>query len=166
MTFTTGFGRILIFSALFLTACNTVQNNDHRDYDGVIVNMHMETYKNSTPDYTIDAESVFTYSDTLTIMNKVHFMNAEGESEVKIDSDRAFKTDSSLVYKGHVHVYLEDSMVMYTDSVYYSLLNDSVLTEDSILIVKDKNRMKTKGMRTDSEFTRIEFYNPVVIFDE
>lgn len=166
MTYMTGSGRILIFSILLFAACAGPQTGNTPEYDGLMFNMSMKAFRDGKPDYTIDAESVFTYADTMTVMHNIHFMNAEGQSDVEITSDRAYKTDSCLTYKGNVTVFLEDSMILYTDSILYSLVTDSVMTEDSILIEKDENRMRTKGMLTDCDFNRIVFYNPVLIYDE
>ncbi len=151
----------LIIILLFVF-CNNNSQTKNIKYKEFIVKMKNIAYKNNKQDYILKCDTAYSYNDSAMYLFGIEFIN----EDIKILSKKAIKTDTSITYLDSVKIYLEDSMDIFTDSLFVSFSNDSVKTDDSLLIIKDDNTMKTKGMLSDINFKKIEFYNPVIVYGE
>ncbi|MDY6787101.1 MAG: hypothetical protein SVK54_03135 [candidate division WOR-3 bacterium] len=159
----TEFGKISVISLLIiLTAGCSRQENARAPAENMIAGVTIRSFKNDSADYTLDADTAYLSGDSLKILKNVMFKRRD----ITIISDSSFMSDSFISYMSDVKIYLEDSMNLFTDYIIYSIYNDSVKTEDSLLIQKDNDFMKTRGMDTDINFNSIEFRNPVIIYDK
>lgn len=173
MIFSTESGRMLISilsGILLLTAsCSSggAEEGAAAPFRKVFINSSMRSFTEGSEDYSIRADSAFQSdsSDNL-LMKKVVFMKFSQDDTVRIVSDSCINGDSEIVFMGRVRVDMKDSMQIFTEAIVYMSAKDSAMSEDSLLIRKSGDKLKTKGFISDGSFKRVDFPNPVIISDD
>jgi LPS export ABC transporter protein LptC len=126
----------------------------------------MKSYKEKELQFTLDAQSGYSTdsSDNYTLIKPL-YKRVTGDS-IRVHSDSCISGKTEITYYGNVIVEFEDSMTLYTDSMRYFTESDSAITEDSVLIIKNNNKMKSKGFAGSNGFNKITFLGKVVLYDE
>ena len=163
-------GKTFLFSILMLILASCFASGDKESFDAEsnksIEDIFMKSYKEKELQFTLTADRGFSHDSTedILLFNPV-YRRAAGDSVV-IEADSCLSGKDRIVYYGNVKVAFEDSMVLYTDSLAYFIETDSSMTEDSVLIEKNSNKMKSKGFAGSSGFKKIKFLDRVVLYDE
>jgi len=170
MIFTTKYGKIFLFSIFIflLFSCSSERPDDfiQSDREKSVIDIFMKSFKEKELQFTLKAEKGFSLdsSDGYILFCPV-YRRERGDSIV-ICSDSCMSSKEEIIFMGNVIVEFEDSMVLYTNSLVYFIDTDSSITEDSILIEKSSNKMKSKGFVGSSGFGKIKFLSKVVLYDE
>lgn len=172
MIFSTEYGKTLInfllFASILISSCTGGQPEEKESlsYRKVFINSSMRSFIQGAEDYSISADSAFQSdsSDNLLMKNVLFMKFAEGDT-VSIVSDSCMSGDSEIVFMGSVKVEMKDSMQIFTEMIIYKSAKDSAVSDDSLLIRKRGDKLKTKGFTSDGSFKRVDFPNPVIITD-
>jgi len=171
MIFSIEFGKMLIsaiFFSFLLLSCEGEggENRASSSFKKVFENTTMKSFSKGVEDYSISAKFAYqTDSSENLLMKKVVFVKNTDSSFVSINSDSCISSDEQLIFLGAVKIETEDSMKIFTERIVYIINSDTVRSDDSILIFKNNDRMKTKGFISDGSFKRVFFENPVIISD-
>jgi len=169
--FSTESGKTLIsalFLSFFLFSCGggSETGGSSSPYKKVFENTTMKSFSKGVEDYSINAEYAYQQDSSENLFMKVvRFVKNTDSSFVTINSDSCISSDEKLVFLGAVKIENEDSMKIFTEKIVYMIKSDTVFSEDSLLILKNNDRMKTKGFISDGSFKRVLFSNPVIITD-
>ncbi|MGE3063179.1 MAG: LPS export ABC transporter periplasmic protein LptC [bacterium] len=171
MIFTIKCGKTFLVSVFVLLAavsCRAKAENEKLSLigDKRVNGVVMSSYADSTLKFTLVSDSGRSSDSTESfILFKPVYRREEGES-VTVASDSCLSGSDVITYYGNVRVDFEDSMVLLTDSMVYYVKSDSAMTEDSVLIVKNSNKMRTKGFSGGEGFKKIVFPERVVLYGD
>ncbi|MCK4524575.1 hypothetical protein KAU15_06580 [candidate division WOR-3 bacterium] len=165
MIFIIKYGKIFLFS-LFLISCSgfTDKSGNEQKRD-IIVNAEISAFRDSVPDYSLNADTVIVFDDSL-IMTGIDYIRQNDSTDIQLLSDSLVKISNTLIFSGNVKVHMEDSMILYTARLYLYPDSNIVRCYDSLLIEKLNDKMKTKGFISDMDFLKIEFMNPLIMYNE
>lgn len=171
MIFTARCGKTFLASViipLLLASCSgkAPAQGAETDAEKRVKEMIINSYSDSILTFTLSADSGRSADSSGNFMLYAPVYERKSGEKVTVESDSCLSGKQTISYFGGVTVRFEDSMILYTDSMVYLVREDSASTGDSVLIEKEKNKMKTRGFSAGEGFKRIVFPDKVVLYGD
>ncbi len=165
MTFIIKYGKIFLFSLLLISCSSFTDKSGIEQKRDIIINAKLNAFRDSISDYSLNADTIIVFDDSL-IMIGIDYIRQNDSTDIQLLSDSLIKIKDTLIFSGNVRVHMEDSMILYTARLYLYPDSNIVQCYDSLLIKKLNDIMKTKGFISDMDFLKIEFMNPLIMYNE